>query len=126
MLEIFSRTSLKPPSSINAFYVAGLLIANIILNILANIGFKFSAESTTLRGFLIWQVFGNLAGLGTVIALTLLLRFLPLHIAFPVTTGLSLLGVQVLAAALYFNETITPIQWLGTLLIIFGVVFIWR
>jgi multidrug transporter EmrE-like cation transporter len=110
----------------NVFYVTGLIVANIFFNVVANIGFKFSAESTTLRGFLIWQVLGNLAGLITVITLTLLLRFLPLHIAFPVTTGLSLLCVQVLAAGLFFGETITSVQWLGTLLIVCGVVLVWR
>ncbi len=126
MRDIFSCVSLKLLSPMNVFYVTGLIVANIFFNVVANIGFKFSAESTTLRGFLIWQVLGNLAGLITVITLTLLLRFLPLHIAFPVTTGLSLLCVQVLAAGLFFGETITSVQWLGTLLIVCGVVLVWR
>ncbi len=75
-----------------------------------------SATSQTWQSFLTWQVAGNLAGLGTVLTLTALLRFLPLHVAFTITTGLAVVGVQVVAATVLFHETITPVQWLGSLL----------
>ncbi len=101
-----------------------LLILNVVFNILANAGFKFSAMSPNWKGLLAWQVIGNLAGFLTVITLTGLLRFTPLHVAFPLTTGLAVLGVQLVAAKFIFHETITPAQWLGTLLIVGGVFFL--
>ena len=88
---------------------------------------KVSAASNTTRDFIIWQVVGNLAGFITVLTLTGLLRDIPLHIAFTVTTGLAVLGVQVVAAGWLFHEPITTVQWFGALLVIVGIGFLsWR
>jgi hypothetical protein len=46
-----------------------------------------------------------------------LLRFVPLHIATPVTAALAVIGVQIVAADWFFHEHITPAQWLGILLV---------
>lgn len=105
---------------------AVLLAGNLIFNIVANASFKLSAASPTLRGFVGWQIVGNLAGLITVLTLTGLLRHLPLHVAYPVTTGLAVIGVQVVAARWLFGETISSGQWLGTLLVILGIVLVSR
>jgi multidrug transporter EmrE-like cation transporter len=103
----------------------GVLIGgNLLFNVIANISFKLSASSPTWRGFLGWQIVGNLTGFITVLTLTALLRFMPLHIAYPVTTGLAILGVQVAAAGLIFHEPVSPTQWLGTLLIVAGIVLV--
>ena len=112
-----------PPTRSVAASIA-LLGGNLFFNVLANVSFKFSAVSDTWRGFIFWQVLGNLAGLSTVLTLTGLLRFMPLHVAYPVTAGLAVIGVQVVAAGLIFNEPITPAQWLGVLLVVAGIVLI--
>jgi len=101
-----------------------LLVLNLFFNIVGNAGFKLSALSTTTRGFLAWQVVGNVAGFITVLTLTGLLRYLPLGVAYPVTTGLAVLGVEVVAAAAFFHETITPSQWLGVLCVVLGILLI--
>jgi multidrug transporter EmrE-like cation transporter len=101
-----------------------LIGANFLFNIVANSSFKLSATSPNWRSFLVWQVVGNLAGFITVLTLTGLLRFHPLHVAYPVTTGLAVIGVQVMGAGLLFREAITPAQWLGTLLVVAGIVLI--
>jgi multidrug transporter EmrE-like cation transporter len=103
-----------------------LVLGNLVFNIVANVGFKLSAASPTWRDFLIWQIIGNLAGLITVLTLTGLLRYVPLHIAYPVTAGLAVVGVQVVAARWLFDETIAPGQWLGTLLVALGIALITR
>jgi multidrug transporter EmrE-like cation transporter len=103
-----------------------LLVINLIFNVIANAGFKLSAESLTLRGFLNWQVIGNLAGFITVLTLTGLLRYIPLHVVFPVTTGLAVIGVQMVAGRWFFGETISPGRWLGTFLVAFGIVLLSR
>jgi multidrug transporter EmrE-like cation transporter len=104
--------------------VVALLGGNLLFNILANASFKVSADSRTWREFLLWQVVGNLAGLVTVLTLTGLLRHMPLHVAFPLTTGLTVIGVQVGAAWLLFRESVTPVQWMGTLLVVAGILLI--
>jgi len=103
-----------------------LLAGNLLFNIVANASFKLSATSTGWRGFLAWQVIGNLAGLVTVLTLTGLLRFLPLHVAYPITAGLAVTGVQVMAARWLFGEAISSGQWLGTLLVVIGIVLVSR
>jgi|YNPNPStandDraft_1061719.scaffolds.fasta_scaffold07564_2 multidrug transporter EmrE-like cation transporter len=106
--------------------VVSLIGTNLLFNIIANGSFKASASSSNWRGFLAWQVAGNLAGLVTVLTLTGLLRYIPLHVAYPVTTGLSVVGVQVVAARWVFHEPIAPAQWLGTLLITAGILLFTR
>lgn len=117
-LEALSRSR-----SSNAIVLA-LISANLLFNIVANASFKVSAFSGTWRGFLSWQVVGNLAGLITVLTLTGLLRYVPLHVAYPVTTGLAVFGVQIVAAKLLFREAMTPGQWLGTGLLVLGIALI--
>jgi multidrug transporter EmrE-like cation transporter len=101
-----------------------LFSANLLFNVIANASFKFSVTNPTWRSFLTWQVIGNIAGFITVLTLTGLLRFIPLHVAFPVTTGMTVIGVQVLAARLLFHEQISPAQWLGTFLVVIGIMLI--
>ena len=104
--------------TLTAFWMIAL---NMAFNILANASFRFSAMSETWRGILIWQVIGNIAGFITVITLTILLRQMPLSIAFPLTTGLAILGVQLVAAIWLFHEPISERQWLGTMALIIGI-----
>ena len=70
------------------------MAANLLFNVVANASFKVSATSPNWRSFVTWQVIGNLAGFVTVLTLTGLLRFIPLHVAYPVTVGLAVIGVQ--------------------------------
>ncbi len=105
-------------AALTAFW---LILLNMAFNILANASFRVSAMSATWRGILTWQVVGNIAGLITVITLTMLLRHMPLSVAFPLTTGLAVLGVQLVAAIWLFHEPISAQQWLGTLAIVIGI-----
>ena len=101
-----------------------LIITNLVFNIIANASFKLSASTSGWRGFLTWQVVGNLAGFVTVLTLTGLLRYIPLRVAYPVTMGLAILGVQIVAARMLFHEPITTLQWLGTFLVAGGIILI--
>jgi multidrug transporter EmrE-like cation transporter len=71
-------------------------------------------------------VIGNLAGFITVLTLTRLLRYLPLSITFPLTTGLTVIGVQVVAAAALFHEPISARQWAGTAAIVISIFLVSR
>jgi len=120
------HVSIRPVMGGSLWIPLVLVFGNLVFNIVANVGFKLSAASPTWRGFLIWQIIGNLAGFITVLTLTGLLRYVPLHVAYPVTAGLAVVGVQVVAARWLFAETIASGQWLGTLLVALGIVLITR
>jgi len=98
-----------------------LVLLNLAFNVLANVGFRLSAFSGTWRDFLTWQILGNVAGLITVLTLTALLRYMPLGAAFSLTTGLAIIGVQLIAAVWLFHEPMSGRQWLGTLAIVAGI-----
>jgi multidrug transporter EmrE-like cation transporter len=92
--------------------------------VLSNASLKRSAASEGWRGYWLWQVAGNLAGFGGVQALTALMCLAPMHVAYPVTQGLAVIGVQVVAARWLFRETIAPLQWVGTAPVVAGIVLI--
>ncbi len=115
-----------PRLQVSSALVLVLIVVNLVFNVLSNAAFRVSALSPSWRGLLIWQVVGNLAGLATVITLTWLLRYMPLSVAFPLTTGLTLLGVQFVAASWIFHEQVSERQWLGTLALLIGIWLIRR
>ena len=118
------RQTTIPLAQGNLPMIGGLLFLNLVFNILGNASFKLSALAANWKGLVGWQVIGNLAGFVTVLTLTGLLRYLPLHVAQPMVQGLAILGVQILAARLFFHEAISPTQWIGMLVIIAGMVLI--
>jgi len=121
MTRIPLRFSLPVSLPAQVVILIVLLASNVLFQVIGNSGFKLSASSGDARGFWTWQVVGNLAGLASVITITVMLRFLPLSVVFPVTTGLTVIGIQVVAAGFLFRESISPVQWLGTLLVVVGI-----
>ena len=124
MLRNLLPSHVRAEQAQNPWLVLVLLIGNLAFNIISNLCFKYSAVASNFRNFMVWQVVGNLAGFITVISLTWMLRYMPLHVAFPLTTGLAVIGVNVVSGMLFYNETVSTIQWLGTLLIIGGIVLL--
>ena len=121
----FGPAAFLQGANVSAIVVA-LVTLNLIFSILANAAFRISAQSASWREVVNWQVVGNLAGFITVIALTVLLRYTPLSVAFPLTTGINILGVQIVAARWLFDEPINSTQWVGSLLICAGVFLVQR
>jgi multidrug transporter EmrE-like cation transporter len=117
-----SQSRIQVGLTTSQVWITALLLgANVIFNVVSNASFKASADARAWRAFLAWQVAGNLAGFATVVTLTVLLRRWPLHVAFPVTTGLAVIGVQVVGAHWIYHESIRPAQWLGTSLVVAGI-----
>ncbi len=117
LLRSIGIPALESPSLI-AFW---LVVINLLFNIVANAGFRLSAFSGSWNRFLVWQIVGNVAGLITVLTLTALLRYMPLGVAFSLTTGLAIIGVQLIAAVWLFHEPMSLRQWFGTLTIVAGI-----
>jgi multidrug transporter EmrE-like cation transporter len=57
-----------------------------------------------------------------VLAFTGLVRGMSLHVAYPLTEGVSALGVQIIGSIIVFREKIPPKAWAGTGLILMGIV----
>lgn len=104
--------------------IGGLTLANLVFTMVSNSGLKLSAASRGWQGFLWWQIVGNLSGFLGVLAFTFLLRFISLHLAYALTAGLGFLCVQIIAARFIFQEPISMVQWLGTLLTAAGIIII--
>jgi multidrug transporter EmrE-like cation transporter len=123
---MFQRNRLQTASlpQGNIFLILGLFAVNLVFNILGNASFKLSALANNWKGLVGWQIVGNLAGFVTVLALTGLLKYLPLHVAQPICQGLAIIGVQIVASWLFFHESISTTQWVGMLLIVAGIVLI--
>ncbi len=98
------------------------LAANLGANTGAHICLKLSAGGKRVRTFLLWQVLGNLGGFVGVLAYTALLRGLSLHVAYPLTEGLTAIGVQIVGGLIVFRERIPAVAWAGTALILAGIV----
>lgn len=124
MFHLNFRSDVQTTAAHVNLLVIALILGNLLFNIVANASFKVSVESFNWKDFLFWQVVGNLSGFITVITLTWLLRYIPLHIAFPLTTGLAVIGVQVIAGLLLFGESISIPQWVGTMLVVLGIVML--
>ena len=99
-----------------------LLLADMIANTGAHVALKKSAARRGMRLFVLWQVVGNLAGFIGVLAYTALMRGMSLHVAYPLTEGLTAIGVQIVGGVILFREKITPLAWAGTGLILGGIV----
>jgi len=98
------------------------LIANLAANTGAHICLKRSAVRMEARAFLFWQALGNAAAFLGVLAYTAILRGMSLHVAYPLTEGLTAISVQVVGAMIIFRERIPRTAWAGTGLILAGVV----
>ena len=99
-----------------------LLFADAAANTTAHACLKKSAEGGGVKLFILWQAAGNLAAFFGVLAYTALLRGMPLHAAYPLTEGLTAVGVQLVGGILLFHERIPPVAWAGTGLILSGIV----
>ncbi len=108
----------------NALWVTVFIAGNLAAILASNVGIRLSAWAPNWRGFLAWQIFGNLTGFVGVLCFTALMRYVPLNVGLGVTAGLGFVLVQVVGARFYFHEPISTAQWLGTSLVALGIILI--
>ena len=104
--------------------IVALALVNLGAVVLSQIGFKWAANSQDWRGFVSGQIIGNLAGFVGVLTLTLLMRYVPMHLATAISMGLGFVLVQVVAAHWLFHEPLQVGQWLGIALVAIGIIVI--
>jgi multidrug transporter EmrE-like cation transporter len=102
------------------------LLCYLVFVTSANIFLKLSADANGVWMFVAMQAAGNLAGFVGILAYTGLLRTLPLHIAFPLSRGLVVLGVQLAASLLVFHEVFRPTEAVGAGLVAAGIIVVGR
>ncbi|MGA2612054.1 MAG: hypothetical protein ABSG38_01200 [Spirochaetia bacterium] len=90
----------------------------------ANALLKLSADASGVWTFLVFQVAGNLAGLAGVLLYTGLLQKMPLHVAFPLSRGVGVLGVQLVASLLVFHEVFKPTEAAGVVAVAAGIILV--
>jgi multidrug transporter EmrE-like cation transporter len=103
---------------------ARLLLSYLVFVTGANVFLKLSAEARETWLFFTMLAAGNLAGFVGVLAYTGLLRTLPLHVAFPLSRGVVVLGVQLVAALLIFHETFRLTEAAGAVLVTAGILLV--
>jgi multidrug transporter EmrE-like cation transporter len=97
-------------------YLAIVTTANVLL--------KLSADAGGTGPTLLFFIAGNVAGFAGILVYTSLLRTMPLHVAFPLSRGLVVLGVQIVASLLVFHESIRPTEAAGAVLVAAGILVV--
>ncbi|HTZ50546.1 MAG TPA: hypothetical protein VMF68_02755 [Spirochaetia bacterium] len=103
---------------------AALLAAYFVFVTASNVLLKLSADARETWMLAALFAAGNVAGFVGVLAYTGLLRTLPLHVAFPLSRGLVVLGVQLLASVLFFHERFTVREAGGVALVTAGIILV--
>ena len=101
-----------------------LLACSCVSVTAANVLLTLSAHAAQTWPFLAFLAAGNVAGLGGVMAYTWLMRRTPLHVAFPLTRGVGVLGVQLVGALLVFHETFTAREAAGAAIVAAGIILV--
>jgi multidrug transporter EmrE-like cation transporter len=103
---------------------AALLVCYFLFVTASNVFLKLSADSRETWVFLTMFAAGNVAGFVGILAYTGLLRTLPLHVAFPLSRGLVVLGVQLAASLVFFHERFTLKEAGAVALVTAGIVLV--
>ncbi len=103
---------------------AGFLVCYLVFVTTANVLLKLAADARESWVFVAALAAGNLAGFAGVLVYTGLLRTLPLHVAFPLTRGLVVLAVQLVAALIVFHESFRLTEAAGAALVTAGIVLV--
>ena len=103
---------------------AALLAAYFVFVTASNVLLKLSADARETWMLAALFAAGNVAGFVGILAYTGLLRTLPLHVAFPLSRGLVVLGVQLLASLLFFHERFTVREAGGVALVTAGIILV--
>jgi multidrug transporter EmrE-like cation transporter len=102
----------------------GLLLGCLVFATASNTLLKLAAGTGETWRLVLLFAAGNLVGFVGVLAYTGLLRTLPLHVAFPLSRGLVVLGVQVVGALVVFHEAVTLREAGGVLLVTAGIILV--
>jgi len=101
-----------------------ILVTASVFNVLTNIGFKFSElnKDTPARAYLYFAI-ALLFGLVNSVLFTYALRYITLGVSSIIFFSITIIGL-VAAGILYFGEKLSITTYIGTALILIGMVII--
>jgi drug/metabolite transporter (DMT)-like permease len=105
----------------NALFLAAYLLFVTTANLLL----KMAADAGTGMPLAAFLVAGNLAGFVGILAYTGMLRSLPLHVAFPLSRGVVVLGILV-SSVIFFHERLKITEAVGAALVTMGIILVGR
>lgn len=109
---------------LQALLVSALVLLNQGFNVAATIGFARSGLAESVATFVGWQVVGSIFDLGTQVTFAGMVRFFSLRFANSVGIGLAFVSAQIISAYFILREPFSAAQWLGTVLVFLGILFI--
>ncbi len=104
--------------------VLGLVVVNQFFNVGATLSFAASGHAERLSTFVAWQIIGGVFGLGVNLTFAGLVRYWSLSFANVTGIALAFVSAQVFAAYMILHEPFAWPEWLGTSLVVVGVVLI--
>jgi len=106
--------------------LVGLVLLYVFFFDLSHYAFKMSVSRAGVKNLLYYQFVGNFAGFLAVICYTIMLKFLPLYLAFAIATGLGQLFLYTLVSRVVLKEVFGIYQVIGIVLILAGILLVSR
>ena len=125
--DLVGASTLRLAVSVGALellFVLVLVGVNQFFNVAATLSMAASGYAERPRTFVTWQIVGGLFGLGINLSFAGLVRYWSVGFANAVGIGLAFLSTQVIAAHFVYRERFAWPQWLGTALVLVGVLLI--
>lgn len=96
----------------------------VVIHAAGQIGFKQASNAQNIKWAVIWFLGGGAVGTVAMILYVILLRFVPVYVAYAVNYGLGLVLVQLVISKFIFKEPVTPLQWIGGAVVVIGIVML--
>ena len=118
------KATIASLGALQLLVVLVLVAVNQFFNVGATLSFAASGHAEQLRTFVAWQIIGGVFGLGVNLTFAGLVRYWSLSFANVTGIALAFVSAQVFAAYMILHEPFAWPQWLGTSLVVVGVVLI--
>ncbi|NLI99289.1 EamA family transporter [bacterium] len=93
----------------------------VVIHAAGQIGFKQASNAQNLKWAIVWFLGGGAVGTIAMILYVVLLRYIPVYMAYAINYGLGLVLVQLVISKFIFKEPVTVLQWIGGAVVVIGI-----
>lgn len=93
----------------------------VVIHAAGQIGFKQASNAQNLKWAAVWFLGGGAVGTIAMILYVVLLRYIPVYMAYAINYGLGLVLVQLVISKFIFKEPVTVLQWIGGAVVVIGI-----
>lgn len=93
----------------------------VVIHATGQIGFKQASNAQNLKWAIVWFLGGGAVGTIAMILYVVLLRYIPVYMAYAINYGLGLVLVQLVISKFIFKEPVTVLQWIGGAVVVIGI-----